>query len=878
MASVRSTIELVITGATRGLGAAAAEASAMADRIAAAEDKVSEARTRSAAAEDKVHVAEERLQAVRAGQEAALSRIGVAETNLERVRATAGEATTRLAGAQADLDAVRARSGATAQEIADAESRVNQVRTESDQASRRLQAAEAQLASARANAARSSSQVASAEAEIRRARSEAVRASEDLARRENDLNAIRRRGTDDMDRQRSGILGIFDALGGLVDAFTGADGAATSLGAKMGALNSVFSSIGGPIVQSVVGLVQFAAILAAIGEIVGVVGGLIGQAFAGVPVLLLAAAAAAGTVALGLDGIKKAAQAAEPAFNKLKTAVSDVFIRQLTPAFRDLAAALPKLTDGFRFVAVALSGIAQQVIGFVTSARGIETINGILRGTATLLSSMAPGLSAFVQGLLLAANVGRTAFAALGTAIGSVFQRIGDVFSQLAADGTIGRAVQGLASTLTGLGAVVAPLISLFIQMGAALGDSVGVALTGVGDAITQVTPFFVKLADVAGKVLVDAFKQLGPPLGELVDSLLPGAGQGMDGFASVMHNVVLPAIAGFINFLRTDAIPGIVAFTQGAIIQFTSFGSQVLVIFSSILLTVRNTFLALATIPSPFQKQFLDAASATEGFRLKVDGLKTSIDNVHDKTVQMVANTPSGPLVGEQGILGVNAAIDAAHDKTVTTTANVPGGPLLGKQGNDLLKGAIDVVPNKQVTTQGNVPSGPTVGRQGNDDLVSAIGRVLSKTVSIIANVTGLGAVLDLIGAIGRVVGKTVNIVANVIGAGASLLGFASGGRVPTSGVFLVGEHGPELLTLDAFGGVVTPADRTQQILAQRRTQPAAAAPPDPAAAGGGGEQPITVNVMLSQEQIAGIAQVEIQRRDRATKRTVLAGSGVTF
>jgi hypothetical protein len=42
--------------------------------------------------------------------------------------------------------------------------------------------------------------------------------------------------------------------------------------------------------------------------------------------------------------------------------------------------------------------------------------------------------------------------------------------------------------------------------------------------------------------------------------------------------------------------------------------------------------------------------------------------------------------------------------------------------------------------------------------------------------------------------------------------------------------------------------------------------------------EQPITVNVMLSQDQIAGIAQVEIARRDRATKRTVLAGSGVTF
>jgi NAD(P)-dependent dehydrogenase (short-subunit alcohol dehydrogenase family) len=51
MASVRSTIELVITGSTRGLGAAAAEARAMAERIAAAEDRVSDARRRSAEAE-----------------------------------------------------------------------------------------------------------------------------------------------------------------------------------------------------------------------------------------------------------------------------------------------------------------------------------------------------------------------------------------------------------------------------------------------------------------------------------------------------------------------------------------------------------------------------------------------------------------------------------------------------------------------------------------------------------------------------------------------------------------------------------------------------------------------------------------------------------
>jgi hypothetical protein len=914
MASVRSTIELVITGSTRGLGAAAAEARAMAERIAAAEDRVSDARRRSAEAESRVADVEARLAGARAQHTASLSQIGVAETNLEQARARAGGSTTRLTQAEERLEALR-RGGASAETIARAEAEIARVRTEADTAAQNLQRAEAGLERARAQANRRASDITALEERLARARGAAFRASEDLARAENNLNATRRRGTDDMNRQRDGILGIFDALGRLADAFTGADGASTSLLSKLAALNSVFSSIGGPIVQAVVGLAQFAAIMGALGEIVGVVGGLIGQALAGVPALLLAIGAAAGTVFLGLDGIKKAAEVMTPAFDKLKASVSEVFVRQLTPAFRDLAAALPKLTDGFRFIAVALSGIAQQVIGFVTSARGIEVINGILRGTATLFSSMAPGIRTFVQGLLEAANVGKTAFAALGTAIGSVFATLGDVFSRLAADGTIGKAVQGLAATITGLGAVLGPVVELFLRMGAALGDSVGVALQGVGSAITQVTPFFVKLADVAGKVLVDAFNQLGPPLRELVDSILPGAGSGLDGFASLMHNVVLPAITGFINFLRTDGIPGIVAFTRGAIVQFLEFATSVTSTVSSLLSVLSAFFKTLAVVAAgtPLGKTFLDAAAAAEGAKVKVDGLTASLNTIKDKTIAFTVQVPSDRTTGEQGALGVAAAMDRVQpkttaftvqvpsdrttgeqgilgvvaaqervqNKTVTTTANVPQGPTQGTLGNQVLEGAIGAVINKSVTTTSNVPGTPVLGTTGNQALTRAIGEVRDKTTTTRSNVVGEAQVRSLKGAIDLVKDKTVTVTVQVKGAGA-IPKFASGGRVPTSGSFLVGESGPELLSLDALGAIVTPASRTRQILKANQD-------PNVSLVGGnrtgnGGtpaatsDAPITVNVMLSQDQIAGIAQVEIARRDRATKRTVLAGSGVTF
>ena len=79
MASIRSTIELVITGSTRGLNAAAAEARAMAQRIAEAEDRVSDARRRSAEANSRVADVEARLNAARQQHQAALSQVGVAE-------------------------------------------------------------------------------------------------------------------------------------------------------------------------------------------------------------------------------------------------------------------------------------------------------------------------------------------------------------------------------------------------------------------------------------------------------------------------------------------------------------------------------------------------------------------------------------------------------------------------------------------------------------------------------------------------------------------------------------------------------------------------------------------------------------------------------
>ena len=933
MASIRSTIDLIITGSTRGLNAAAAEARRTAERIAAAEDRVAEARRRSAEAESRVADVEARLAGARARHTAALNQIGVAETRLEALRANSAIRTSRLGEAEAEL--ARVRQNGTSEQIEAAERRIAQVRQEADLGARQLQAAEAQLERARANATARAGEITALEERLAQARGRAFRESEALAQAEERLRLIRRRGTDDINRQRDGILGIFDAFGRLAQAFSGADGASTSLLAKMAALNSVFSSIGGPIVQAVIGILEIIAVMGALGEIVGVVGGLIGQALAGVPALLLAIGAAAGTVALGMDGIKKAAEVITPAFDQLKRDVSEVFVRQLTPAFRDLAAALPKLTDGFRFIAVALSNMAQQVIGFVTSARGIEVINGILRGTATLFSSMAPGIRTFVQGLLEAANVGKTAFESLGTAIGSVFGRIGEVFSRLAADGIISRAVQGLAATLKGLGDVAAPIVEIFLRMGAALGETFGSVLTRLGGILQSTIPFFEKLADVAGRILKAAFDQLGPVIEKFFGGTIPGANAALDQFANFIINTVLPKIREFTEWLLGPGLAAIRDFVLNATASFLEFVSSVLTAISQMIPAVSGVLRVLSVLTG--DPSFAQAAAAIDSIKVSVDGLNATVKSAQSKIIAFTVQVPSDRTTGEQGVLGVAAAMDRAagapkstaftvrvpsdrttgeqgilgvaaaqervQNKTVTTTANVPSGPtqgaqgnlllegaigavinksvtttstvpgtpVLGTQGNQALSGAIGAVNSKTVTTQGNVPGSPTQGTQGNQALKGAIDNVKDKTVTVQANVNGTSAVQELVGWIGRVVGKTVDVVTNVITNFISG-GRAAGGPVSAGKTYLVGERGPELITLGHQSGFVTNASRTRQVLNNRSSGGQATTE-----AGGGG-QPITVNVLLSPEYFAELARVEIKNTDRAVKRTVLAGSGVTF
>src|SRR5699024_4081560 len=104
-----------------------------------------------------------------------------------------------------------------------------------------------------------------------------------------------------------------------------------------------------------VGMLNPAAIGVALALAVGaatVIGGLL----AALPGIIASIAAPIGVMALGWEGISRAASELKEPISYLQSLVSDTFATQLTPVFRELADVLPSLGPALQGLATAVSG------------------------------------------------------------------------------------------------------------------------------------------------------------------------------------------------------------------------------------------------------------------------------------------------------------------------------------------------------------------------------------------------------------------------------------------------------------------------------------------------------------------------------------------
>lgn len=263
---------------------------------------------------------------------------------------------------------------------------------------------------------------------------------------------------------------------------------------------------------------KIGAITTAISGGAAVAAGAIGQIAAGAAALGTVVGPAAGAVALGFDGIKEAAEKAQPAFDDLKEAMSKDFADRLESSFKGINGLLEGLTPAMRDVA----GSSADLIGGVldTLADSSSEIEALIRASGDFFDAMAPGLNSFVSGLLSIGPAIEPVADQFGTAFGGVLDTIGERFTALADDGTMTALIDGMSVALDGLSNLLGPLIDMAAQLGVALGPGLGGIFTSLGEIIAAITPAFATMAEVTGTALTEGLSALAPWMGVIADAI----------------------------------------------------------------------------------------------------------------------------------------------------------------------------------------------------------------------------------------------------------------------------------------------------------------------------------------------------------------------
>lgn len=181
---------------------------------------------------------------------------------------------------------------------------------------------------------------------------------------------------------------------------------------------------------------------------------------------LLSLVVPAGAVALGLDGIAKAAENAglyedkKPgkkgggslgaALQDIKKAVSDNFTAALTEPFKQLGTLFPAIQDNMVGVSGGLSMMISGFVNAVSKGQGLADVNNIIGNVGRGLGEAAPGVERFTQGILHLVSAISDRFPGMGEG----FSRLGQEFSDWINKITTKDAVTGVSTldtTLQGL-------------------------------------------------------------------------------------------------------------------------------------------------------------------------------------------------------------------------------------------------------------------------------------------------------------------------------------------------------------------------------------------------------------------------------------------
>ncbi|AXH46770.1 tape measure protein [Mycobacterium phage Acolyte] len=410
--------------------------------------------------------------------------------------------------------------------------------------------------------------------------------------------------------KRGGILGsILGGSGGKDDSVNEIGKAAKNaekLGDAMGFLKGHPDMTWG----SMLGII--AAVAA---PLVGLVAGLL----AGLPSLISAFGAGIGVVALGMDGIKKAAETITPYLDKAKEAVSSTFQQGLTPVMEQLGVALTAITPNLQNVAGGLVNMAKGVTDVITKGPGLQQIQNILDKTGEFFTGLTPVIQTGAQAFLTLANAGANSFGQLLAPLQQFATGFNDMVNRVTSNGVFEGAMQGLSQTLGSLLNLFNRLMETGLQAMSQLGGPLSTFVNGFGDLFTSLMPAFTSFSSLVGNVLGTLGTQLAPimtaltpaftTLANTVGTLLTGALQTLGTVLTPVAELIGGVLNTALQTLQPLLPPMIASFQQLAtsvVSQLAPYLPQLATAFGQVLGAVVSLIPSLVGALIPAIQQLL--------------------------------------------------------------------------------------------------------------------------------------------------------------------------------------------------------------------------------------------------------------------------------
>lgn len=286
----------------------------------------------------------------------------------------------------------------------------------------------------------------------------------------------------------------------------------------------------------------------------GAVGVLAGGLIAATPAFI----ALGGAIAVGMDGIKAAWESnAAPALDDMKTAVSSVFEQGMGPGMSRIGELMKAITPQMQQVAGAISGVFDGATKQLASMT--PQLQTITASAGQLIQGLGPGIGQMIKGVVDMASAAAPFMQSIGEGIGSIFGQLGQVFTNFAQSGDQFNALMGsFQPMLEGLGAVLASVVEVFLNLGSVIGPMLGPIFDQLADTILALSP---------------ALEALGSLFGQILTAIMPLVTVLAGAFSQIVNGIVgaleplIPAITQIITILSP-------VITQIATILGTAFAS----------------------------------------------------------------------------------------------------------------------------------------------------------------------------------------------------------------------------------------------------------------------------------------------------------------